>query len=106
MRTESQPVGLLFDVPAGKTRRELFKERHQIETHYCKGGEPDWLAVHMPSARKCGYGVTETSSLFDCVAKVGRLLDESGIAGYGETEADAIVESCKAVGITVLPGDL
>lgn len=39
-------------------------------------------------------------------SKVGRLLDESGVAGYGNTEAEAIVETCKAVGITVLPRDL
>lgn len=104
--TKTELVGLLFDVPAVKTRLESFKERHQIETHYCKGAEPDWLAVHMPSARKFGYGVTDASSLFDCVSKVGRLLDESGVAGYGNTEAEAIVETCKAVGITVLPRDL
>lgn len=96
----------LFDMPATPTKREQFKARHQIETHYCQDGQPDWLAVHLPSARQFGYGVTETSTLFDCVAKVGRWLDESGVAGYGGTEADAIVETCRAVGITVLPNDL
>lgn len=97
---------LLFDLPPTKTRRELFKARHQIETHFCKGAQPDWMAAHMPSARELGYGVTATSSLFDCVAKVGRLMDEAGIAGYGATEAEAIVEACKGAGITVLPSDL
>lgn len=96
----------LFEIPAGKTRRQLFKEKHQIETHFCRDGNPDWLAMHMPSARKFGYGVTAESTMFDCVAKVGRLLDESGVAGYGDTEADAIVATCQACGITVLPNDL
>lgn len=97
---------LLFDIPATKPRRALFKKKHQIETHFCSGSEPDWVALHMPSARKFGYGVTEKSSLPDCFAKVGRLLDESGVAGYGDTEAEAIIETCKAVGIAVLPSDL
>lgn len=94
----------MFSLPKTPTRIEAFKVKHQIETHHCPGML--WIAVHMPSARKCGYGVTEKSDLFDCISKVGRLLDESGVAGYGDTEADAIVETCKAVGITVLPSDL
>jgi hypothetical protein len=102
----SQSTPMLFEVATQPTKIEAFKAKHQIETHCCKGADTDWLAIHMPSARKCGYGVTETSSLFDCFSKVGRLLDESGVAGYGDTEADAIVETCKACGITVLPSDL
>jgi hypothetical protein len=97
---------MLFDVPATRTRRELFKERHQIETLFTQDANPAWCALHLPSARKFGYGVTETSDFFDLVSKVGRLLDESGVMGYGDTEADAIVQTCKACGITVLPGDL
>lgn len=102
MSTES----MLFDVPRTLPRREQFKKQHQIETHHAPGCEMPWAACHMPAARKYGYGVTAESSLVDCVAKVGRLLDESGVMGYGETEADAIVATCKACGITVLPGDV
>lgn len=97
---------MLFDVPKNPPRIQAFKAKHQIQTHYAPGCEPPWCALNMPEARKFGYGVTSDSSFFDCVAKVGRLLDESGIMGYGETEAEAIIESCKACGITVLPSDL
>ncbi len=85
------------------TRREkiaAFKKEHSIET-VCtlveKGGPIDpWLACHMPSARTFGYGVTAESDLFDCFSKVGRLLEESGVASYGRTEVEAIREVCKA----------
>jgi len=97
---------MLFDVPRTPTRIEVFKVKHQIETRHSAGIRPEWCALHMPTARKYGYGVTETSSLVDCLLKVGRLLDESGVAGYGDTEADAIVATCRACGITVLPADL
>lgn len=60
---------------------------------------PKWCALHLPSARKFGYGVTETSDFFDCVAKVGRLLDESGVMGYGHTEREAISKTCVACDI-------
>lgn len=98
---------MLFEVEIKPRKVEAFKAAYQIETHYC-GSFPEnpWLAIHLPSARKFGYGLTERSDLFDCVSKVGRLLDESGIAGYGDTEADAIIQTCKACGITVLPSDL
>jgi hypothetical protein len=97
---------MLFDIPKNKLKITVFKEKHGIETLFSKGCEPPWCALHMPTARKYGYGVTETSSFGDCVAKVCRLLDESGVMGYGETEAEAIVETCKSVGIIVLPSDL
>ncbi len=97
---------MLFEVATNPTKLEAFKAKHQIETHNAPGCEMPWAALHMPTARKFGYGVTATSSFMDCVAKVCRLLDESGVMGYGETEADAIVETCKACGITVLPSDL
>lgn len=98
---------MLFEVATNPTKLEVFKAKHQIETHYSYGyDDMPWAALHMPTARKFGYGVTETSSFMDCVAKVCRLLDESGVMGHGKTEADAIVETCKACGITVLPSDL
>lgn len=97
---------MLFDVPTNERPIERFKRVHQIETHHAPGCEPPWCALHMPTARQYGYGVTDQSSLFDCVAKVGRLLDESGVMGYGATEAEAIIETCKACNITVRPSDL
>ena len=97
---------MLFEVQANELRIEKFKREHQIETHHANVDEMPWAALHMPSARNFGYGVTEKSDIFDCVAKVGRLLDESGVMGYGKTEADAILETCRACGVEVKPSDL
>lgn len=97
---------MLFNIPRNRTRLEQFKAKQQIETHHAPRCEMPWAALHLPTARKYGYGVHEKSGLMDCVAKVGRLLDESGVMGYGLTEADAIVATCKACNITVLPNDL
>jgi hypothetical protein len=97
---------LFPDLPKNPPKIVAFKERHQIQTHHSPGCEPEWCALHMPSALEFGYGVTATDTIGDCAAKIGRLLDESGVMGYGDTEADAIVETCKACHITVLPSDL
>lgn len=96
----------LIDVPkmapSRRDRIKAFKELHQIETHHAQHMEPksiSWCACHLPTARTFGYGVTEESDLFDCVAHVGRLLDESGVMSYGGTEAEAIREVCRVVEI-------
>lgn len=99
---------LLFDVPIQPRRIDAFKTRHQIQTHYSRYSEMPWCAAHMPTVWKefAGYDVLPTDGLGECAAKVCRLMDESGIMGYGKTEADAIIEACKAAGVTVLPNDL
>src|SRR5688500_6970377 len=86
----------LIDVPKmGPSKRDkvkAFKEKHGIETHHAVGmarKEHPWLACHMPSARTFGYGVTEQSTLFDCVSKICRLLDEAGVLVEDETEVKA-----------------
>jgi hypothetical protein len=85
----------LLEVPkTGLTRREkikAYKAKHGIETVRSEGCEPPWCALHLPSARKFGYGVTDQSDFMDCVCKVGRLLDESGVMCYGETEREALI---------------
>lgn len=90
----------LIDVPkSAPSRRDklkAFKVQHGIETHDA-GKDWDngrWLACHMPSARTFGYGVTEASDLWDCQAKVCRLLDERGVNQYGYTEREAIQRLC------------
>lgn len=89
----------LIDVPKSRpSKRELlkaFKEKHNIQTLYTKGIECPWLACWMTRARKFGYGVTEASDLFDCISKVGRLLDEAGVCTYANTEREAIEELCR-----------
>lgn len=84
---------LLFDVPRNKTRLQLVKEQHGIETHDSEAsmGDARWLALLMPACRKLGYGVTEQSNMVEIMAHVGRLVDEAGYSGYGPTEADAVL---------------
>lgn len=98
----------LLDVPkcapSLKERIEAFKAKHSIETHcagvkWRTGDFMPWVACHMPTARQYGYGVTAESDLFDCISKVGRLLDESGVMGYGDTEREAIRATCETVNI-------
>lgn len=94
----------LFDMaPDGPTRRQqllLCKRQHGIATHYAKHldrHEHPWMACLLVVAweKYEGYGVTPESSLTDCVAKVGRLLDEAGLMTTGETERDAVRELCR-----------
>lgn len=86
----------LLDVPktapSRKEKLEAFKKQHGIETHYAPG--LGWLAMHLPSARKFGYGITEESTMFDCEMKVGRLLMEAGVTDTGETEREAVRMVC------------
>lgn len=98
----SMKTQLLFDVPrthpSARDKLNAFKYKYTIETWHTRGmrkEEHPWLACLMPRARKFGYGVTEASNLFDCIEKVGRLLDEAGVCVTGETERLAIQELCK-----------
>lgn len=94
---------LLFNVPkdrpSRKERIKAFKQLHGIETHYAGKGwgkeNHPWSACLMPAARTFGYGVTETSDLFDVVSKVARLLEEAGVLVTGETEREAIRTLCE-----------
>lgn len=97
----SAKTPMLFDVPkthpSRKDRIKAFKAANEIQTHKCCDG--DWMAAHMPSCRKLGYGVTATSDLFECAAKVCRLMDEAGYTGYGDTEREAIQQVCENLDI-------
>lgn len=90
----------LIDVPKSAPSRraklKAFKAQHGIETHNAGSswGNGRWIACHMPSARKFNYGVTDKSDFFDCQMKVCRLLDESGVNEYGNTEREAIRGLC------------
>lgn len=91
------------DSPTHRERLDAIKREFGIETHDSEWtGEMRWLAAHMPSCRKLGYGVTETSDLFDCVSKVCRLMDESGCCDYGETEREAIRQLIKNLDLPII----
>lgn len=95
----------LFDLPKpAMPKIEAFKIKHGIATHYAPQCEMPWVALHLRSAEiKFGENYANIDKWY---ANYGRLLDEIGMTGYGKTEADAIIEACKSVGVTVLPNDL
>lgn len=80
------------DRPTHHRRLQIFKRENGIVTHNCDG---DWMAAHMPLCRQLGYGVTSQSSLFDCVAKVGRLMDEAELTAYAKSERGAVRLLCE-----------
>jgi hypothetical protein len=91
----------LLDVPKTHPSRSekihAFKTAYQIETHD-NGDATDpgrWLAGCLAYARKLGYGVTRHSNLFDCIQKVGRLMDDAGYCAHGKTEIEAIRRVCE-----------
>jgi hypothetical protein len=96
---------LLIDVPkTSLTRRErikAFKAKHEIETSYCRGIQCPWAAAHLPTARKlgAGYGLNEKSNLGECLARVCRLMEESGCMVCEDTEIKAIKQLCRYVNI-------
>ena len=96
----------LLDVPRDRPTRaqrlKAFKKMYQIETHYFAHLDLDefpWMACHMPSARKLGYGVSAQDAMVEILFKVGRLADEAGITDYGKTEREAIRAVCENLGI-------
>jgi len=96
---------LLLNAPKSgvskRTKLRILKKAFGIETWRTPGLECPWIAVHLPSARRIGkpYGVKPDGNVFDCISKVGRLLDEAGVTTYGTTERDAIRQLCHNVGI-------
>lgn len=95
---------LLAEVAVQPTRLQQVKKQIGIETLDSGGaGDPlRWMAVLMAPCRRMGYGVTQDSDVIDIITKVGRLVDEGGFAGYGATEADAVVEVCRLNKIPVV----
>lgn len=93
----------LFDVPrtapSRRDRLKEFKAKHEIETFYSHGVDDPWLACHMPTARKNGYGIPFDSTMPVYQAAACELLDQDGVNAYGETEREAIRAVCENLGI-------
>jgi hypothetical protein len=72
-----------------------------VSTHYAEGMEPPWLAVNMTDAVEAlsGYQLTdeEKTNLAALMAGYCRLIDEYGLSGYGNTEAEAVFNLLKDV---------
>lgn len=84
-------------------RRKItaFKNAHGIVTHRTPFSREElpWCACLINEARKLGYGVKPDSDVFDCISKVGRLMEELGILVCAEGELSAIRLLCEQNGI-------
>jgi len=84
------------DSPTRKERIKAFKIENGIETH--DAGPPPsygrWCAVLVEKAWNDFSFYCEDKSLFGLMAGAGRLIDESGLSGYGDTEITAIRNLC------------
>jgi len=70
----------LFDIPESKSPRLLWIEKHGVLTHHSPHMDDDpWMAI-IPFD---GH----TGSIGAIMAEWCRLYDETGMIGYGETEA-------------------
>ncbi len=93
---------LMFDVPKAPTKRQLAKQLNGIVTHYSSNCEMPWMAAHMPSIYKMGYGVKHGMSVGECFSLVCRLIEEAGYCAYGNSEDEAIIQLCKQLGISII----
>ena len=86
----------LFNTDACKKlspRMKLIK-KHDIKTNYCKDLDAPWLAMPMNIARKVAKGYNKSYATMtepvEVCASVGRLLDEQGVAIYGDSEKEVV----------------
>ncbi len=91
----------LFDIDKCKKlspRMELIK-KHDIKTHYAKRCEQPWIAMPMNIARGVAKGYDKNyasmTDIAEVCASVGRLLDEQGIAIYGDNEDEVITDAIR-----------
>lgn len=97
---------LLFDVPRNKARLEIAKETHGIETFRSSIDRKDkpWMAIVRPVIVKALEGYEDVSKMEfgQIFAGYCRLLDDWNLVGYGETEADAVLDVCRNCEIGVI----
>jgi len=107
----NQPA--LFEVPKDSTSRKdrlhVFMAKNGILTHsqpskYCDKSEGylKWMAVHVPSLKASSYINTycdDFRSIGVIMSQASRLLEESDLYRYGNTEAKAVESICNRVGI-------
>lgn len=66
----------------------------EILTHFSQHADPQWLAIHRPSALELlkGYDLTESEKDDIAALMLGycNLLERAGLLHYGATEAEAI----------------
>lgn len=108
---------VLFEVPKDsinrKDRLHAFMTKNGILTHsqpskYCDKSEGylKWMAVHVPTLKASSYipsYCNDFSSIPVIMSQVCRLLEESDLYRYGNTEAEAVESICNRVGIKFNP---
>ena len=76
------------------TQNDMVIDGQKISTWYSYGVDNEFMAVNMTAVVNIlgGYGLTEEekTSIPDLMAGYCRLVDESGMAGYGDCEFEAI----------------
>lgn len=93
------------DSPSRQQKLDALKRALNIETMRSVGWKREdhpWVALHKPSVNRfSAYGGNSSMSIPEAFAKVGLLLEESGVLVTGETERDAIRELCHNIGVPV-----
>lgn len=77
-----------------QTQNKMTVDEYQIATWYSEGVPEPYMAINMTQAVKMldGYSLTleEKTELPALMAGYYRLIEEAGLAGYGETEFESI----------------
>lgn len=78
------------------TQNNIVMDGFDIATWYSEGVDSPYIAVNMTVSRKmlAGYSLTEEekTSLPEMMGGYCRLIEESRLIGYGETEFEAIAD--------------
>ncbi len=78
------------------TQNDMVIDGNDIATWFSDGVDSPYMAVNMTVSRKMlkGYSLTdqESKELPALMAGYCRLIEERGLAGYGDTEFQAIAE--------------
>lgn len=98
---------LFPDLPAALRKRtdsrkslHAFMRKHGIESNH--GCDP-WIAISIPETKKLLKGEDDPlpGTIGGLICNYGRLIEEAGMIGEGETEADAVRSLCEKLKITI-----
>lgn len=95
---------LFPELPRNKTRLDIFKEQHAIDTNG-NGEDSDgkWIAGCIPEIRKMLGGYVqdgdENKDLMMLIINFGRLIDEAEMLGCGPTEEDACLDLARKLNL-------
>jgi hypothetical protein len=88
-------LSLIFPLEHPYCKYTRLDSRHA--THYCEDDQKPWIAVDMDRAREllAEHDLTdeEKTDIGALMAGYCRVLDDMGLIGYGQTEAEAILNA-------------